>query len=141
MYALCIWWSSWVLTNEPQMFIKKAPNSHGWVNPKDVEELWLGAYSYPIPHPANKPSQKDRKHVYRVLTDLSPRLTPRYRPLQFLLQGIRRLRLPSDDPSGRERAPTRAIHARAVSLTYPSHSQPASPRFRINGTSQPPTHT
>lgn len=24
----------------PMMFIKSAPNSHGWVNPKDVEELW-----------------------------------------------------------------------------------------------------
>lgn len=23
------------------MFIKKAPNSHGWVNPRDVEQLWM----------------------------------------------------------------------------------------------------
>ena len=28
------------------MFIKKAPNSHGWVNPKDVEELWLDQFNY-----------------------------------------------------------------------------------------------
>ena len=24
----------------PMMFIKKAPNSHGWVNPRDVEDIW-----------------------------------------------------------------------------------------------------
>ena len=30
----------------PMMFIKKAPNSHGWVNSKDVEELWLDQFNY-----------------------------------------------------------------------------------------------
>ena len=28
------------------MFIKASPNSHGWVNPKDVEELWLDHFNY-----------------------------------------------------------------------------------------------
>jgi len=28
------------------MFIKKAPNSHGWVSPKVVEELWLDQFDY-----------------------------------------------------------------------------------------------
>lgn len=28
------------------MFIKKAPNSHGWVNPRDVEELWLDQFNF-----------------------------------------------------------------------------------------------
>jgi peptidoglycan/xylan/chitin deacetylase (PgdA/CDA1 family) len=28
------------------MFIKKAPNSHGWVNPKDVEDLWRDHFDY-----------------------------------------------------------------------------------------------
>jgi hypothetical protein len=28
------------------MFIKKSANSHGWVNPKDVEELWLDHFDY-----------------------------------------------------------------------------------------------
>jgi hypothetical protein len=28
------------------MFIKKAPNSHGWVNPRDVEELWKDQFDY-----------------------------------------------------------------------------------------------
>lgn len=28
------------------MFIKKAPNSHGWVNPKTVEELWRDHFDY-----------------------------------------------------------------------------------------------
>lgn len=32
--------ASWYLDDlPPMMFIKKAPNSHGWVNPRDVEEL------------------------------------------------------------------------------------------------------
>ena len=28
------------------MFIKKAPNSHGWVNPRDVEDLWKDHFDY-----------------------------------------------------------------------------------------------
>jgi len=28
------------------MFIKKAPNSHGWVSSKDVEELWMDQFNY-----------------------------------------------------------------------------------------------
>lgn len=28
------------------MFIKKAPNSHGWVNPRDVEDLWKDQFNY-----------------------------------------------------------------------------------------------
>ena len=27
----------------PMMFMKKAPNSHGFVNPRDIEELWRDA--------------------------------------------------------------------------------------------------
>ncbi|PYH66077.1 polysaccharide deacetylase family protein [Aspergillus vadensis CBS 113365] len=30
----------------PMMFIKSAPNSHGWVNPRDVEELWKDHFDY-----------------------------------------------------------------------------------------------
>lgn len=30
----------------PMMFIKSAPNSHGWVNPKDVEDLWKVSSSW-----------------------------------------------------------------------------------------------
>ncbi|KAI2986168.1 CAZyme family CE4 [Aspergillus niger] len=30
----------------PMMFIKSAPNSHGWVNPKDVEDLWKDHFDY-----------------------------------------------------------------------------------------------
>ena len=29
------------------MFIKKAPNSHGFVNPRDVEEMWRRHRSEP----------------------------------------------------------------------------------------------
>ena len=30
----------------PMMFIKKSPNSHGWVNPRDVEDLWRDHFDY-----------------------------------------------------------------------------------------------
>jgi len=32
---------SWYIDDlPPMMFIKNAPNSHGWVNPRDVEDIW-----------------------------------------------------------------------------------------------------
>ncbi|KAJ7883136.1 polysaccharide deacetylase [Mycena leptocephala] len=30
----------------PMMFIKSAANSHGWVNPRDVEALWMDHFDY-----------------------------------------------------------------------------------------------
>ncbi|RMZ31209.1 hypothetical protein D0859_04690 [Hortaea werneckii] len=30
----------------PMLFIKSAPNSHGWVNPRDVEDLWRDHFDY-----------------------------------------------------------------------------------------------
>ena len=30
----------------PMMFMKKAPNSHGFVNPKDIEDLWREAFDW-----------------------------------------------------------------------------------------------
>lgn len=45
--GLCEIPASWYLDDlPPMMFIKKAANSHGWVNPKDVEELWLDQFNY-----------------------------------------------------------------------------------------------
>lgn len=39
--------ANWYLDDlPPMMFIKKAPNSHGWVNPKDVQELWEDHFEY-----------------------------------------------------------------------------------------------
>lgn len=39
--------ASWYIDDlPPMMFIKKAPNSHGWVNPRDVEELWMDHFDY-----------------------------------------------------------------------------------------------
>jgi peptidoglycan/xylan/chitin deacetylase (PgdA/CDA1 family) len=38
---------SWYLDDlPPMMFIKKAPNSFGWVNPRDVEELWRDQFDW-----------------------------------------------------------------------------------------------
>jgi peptidoglycan/xylan/chitin deacetylase (PgdA/CDA1 family) len=30
----------------PMMFIKKAPNSHGFVNPRDIEQMWLDQFDW-----------------------------------------------------------------------------------------------
>src|SRR5258705_325500 len=36
--------ASWYLDDlPPMMFIKKAPNSHGFVNPRHLEEMWMDA--------------------------------------------------------------------------------------------------
>ncbi len=33
--------ANWYLDDMlPMMFMKNSPNSHGWVNPRDVEDLW-----------------------------------------------------------------------------------------------------
>lgn len=39
--------ASWHLDDlPPMMFIKKAPNSHGFVNPRDVEDMWRDQFDY-----------------------------------------------------------------------------------------------
>ncbi|MCJ1413637.1 hypothetical protein MMC19_007759 [Ptychographa xylographoides] len=39
--------ANWYLDDlPPMMFIKKAPNSHGWVNPRDVEDLWRDHFDF-----------------------------------------------------------------------------------------------
>jgi hypothetical protein len=39
--------SNWYLDDlPPMMFIKKAPNSHGFVNPRDVEDIWRDHFDY-----------------------------------------------------------------------------------------------
>ncbi|SPO48193.1 probable polysaccharide deacetylase family protein [Moesziomyces antarcticus] len=30
----------------PMMFIKKSPNSHGWVNPRDIEQMWMDMFQW-----------------------------------------------------------------------------------------------
>ena len=38
---------SWYLDDlPPMMFIKKAPNSHGFVNPRDLEEMWRDQFDW-----------------------------------------------------------------------------------------------
>lgn len=38
---------SWYLDDlPPMMFIKKAPNSHGFMNPRDIEDLWLQQFDW-----------------------------------------------------------------------------------------------
>ncbi|PPQ70243.1 hypothetical protein CVT26_014490 [Gymnopilus dilepis] len=39
--------ANWYLDDlPPMMFIKSSPNSHGWVNSRDVEQLWKDTFSY-----------------------------------------------------------------------------------------------
>ena len=39
--------ASWYLDDlPPMMFIKASPNSHGFVNPRDIEELWRDQFDY-----------------------------------------------------------------------------------------------
>jgi len=38
---------SWYIDDlPPMMFMKKAANSHGWVNPRDVEAIWMDHFDY-----------------------------------------------------------------------------------------------
>jgi peptidoglycan/xylan/chitin deacetylase (PgdA/CDA1 family) len=39
--------ASWYLDDlPPMMFIKKAPNSHGFVNPRDIEDMWRDQFDW-----------------------------------------------------------------------------------------------
>ncbi|KAJ8085248.1 hypothetical protein PM082_004042 [Marasmius tenuissimus] len=39
--------ANWYLDDyPPMMFIKSKPNSHGFVNPRDIEELWKDMFTY-----------------------------------------------------------------------------------------------
>lgn len=39
--------TNWYLDDlPPMMFIKAAPNSHGFVNPRDVEDIWRDHFDY-----------------------------------------------------------------------------------------------
>ena len=50
--------ASWYLDDlPPMMFIKASPNSHGFVNPRDIEQLWLDQFDWVY-----------REHDYAVFT-------------------------------------------------------------------------
>lgn len=39
--------ANWYLDDlPPMMFIKKSPNSHGFVNPRDIEQMWLDQFDW-----------------------------------------------------------------------------------------------
>lgn len=39
--------ANWYLDDlPPMMFIKKSPNSHGFVNPRDIEQMWMDQFDY-----------------------------------------------------------------------------------------------
>jgi len=57
--------ASWYLDDLPPMlFIKKSPNSHGFVHPRDIEQMWRDQFDwvyreydyagFPIHHPPGR---------------------------------------------------------------------------------------
>jgi peptidoglycan/xylan/chitin deacetylase (PgdA/CDA1 family) len=39
--------ANWYLDDlPPMMFMKKVPNSHGWVNPRDIEQMWRDQFDW-----------------------------------------------------------------------------------------------
>ena len=42
---------SWYLDDAPpMMFVKTFPNSHGWVNPRDIEDIWRDQFDWIYRH-------------------------------------------------------------------------------------------
>lgn len=69
---------SWYLDDlPPMMFIKNSPNSHGFVNPRDIEQMWrdqfdwvYGAYDYAIFPITIHPDVSGRPQVLMMLERL-----------------------------------------------------------------------
>ena len=70
--------ASWYLDDlPPMMFIKKAPNSHGFVNPRDIEQMWRDQfdwvyreYDYAVFPITIHPDVSGRPHVLMMLERL-----------------------------------------------------------------------
>src|SRR5260370_36978815 len=70
--------ASWYLDDlPPMMFIKAAPNSHGFVNPRDLEEIWRDQfdcvyreYDYAVFPLTIHPDVSGRPHVLKMLDRL-----------------------------------------------------------------------
>lgn len=67
--------ANWYLDDlPPMMFIKASPNSHGWVNTRDVEDLWKDMFTYLYREEENfifpitiHPDVSGRPHVLMML--------------------------------------------------------------------------
>jgi len=67
--------ANWYLDDlPPMMFIKSSPNSHGWVNTRDVEDLWKDTFTYLYREEENfifpitiHPDVSGRPHVLMML--------------------------------------------------------------------------
>ena len=70
--------ANWYLDDlPPMMFIKKSPNSHGFVNPRDIEEMWRDQfdwvyreYDYAVFPMTIHPDVSGRPHVLMMLERL-----------------------------------------------------------------------
>ncbi|QYE35623.1 MULTISPECIES: polysaccharide deacetylase family protein [Sphingosinicellaceae] len=77
--------ANWCLDDLPPMlFIKKAPNSHGFVNPRDIEQMWRDQfdwvyreYDYAVFPMTIHPDVSGRPHVLLMLERLYEYMTAR----------------------------------------------------------------
>ena len=79
------------------MFIKKSPNSHGWVNPRDVEDLWRDHFDYFYREEEDfcfpvtiHPDVGGHPHVILLLERCVGSISYRYIMAGFPLEGILR---------------------------------------------------
>ncbi len=57
----------------PMMFIKKSPNSHGWVNPRDIEQMWMDMFQWLYDNEEDfvfpvSPQRQPHQYKHRMLT-------------------------------------------------------------------------
>lgn len=56
----------------PMMFIKKSPNSHGWVNPRDIEQMWMDMFQWLYDNeedfvfPVSSPTPNDEHNAHEA---------------------------------------------------------------------------
>ena len=127
--------ASWYLDDlPPMMFIKAAPNSHGFVNPRDIEQLWRDQfdwvyreYDYAVFTMTIHPDVSGRPQVLaHARADHRAHQQARRRPLGDLRRDRRRLR--------------RALPAQRIGLTA-GRRQPAAAASAAAGSTPAPSAT
>ena len=103
--------ASWYLDDlPPMMFIKAAPNSHGFVNPRDIEEMWRDQfdwvyreYDYAVFPLTIHPDVSGKPQVLLMLERLFEHMS-RFPGVKFVTHGGDRRRLRQAVPAQRHGA-------------------------------------
>ena len=119
--------ASWYLDDlPPMMFIKASPNSHGFVNPRQLEQIWLDAFDWVY-----------REHDYAVFTmTIHPDVSGRPQVLAHARADHRAHQLPRRRPLGdvrRDRGRLRASRSPRGGLSAISGSRRSGRRRRRRG--------